>query len=153
MIQIKEVSTLEEAQAIRKIRNDNRHLMTNHTDYISPEQQQRWWESLDKSKISLYIVTVGLLGSIVVSDVGYGLIRFEDNIAYLSGALGYSVRGNGFGKQIFSFLIDRALEKGCAIELEVLESNTVAHSLYKKLGFKEYKRSKGVIYMKHDASV
>ncbi len=55
---------------------------------------------------------------------------YVDNIAVFS-----KYRGKGFGERLTLSLIERAMELGDFISLEVRESNASAIGLYEKLGF------------------
>lgn len=147
LIAIKEIRTLNEAQQVRKIRNANYKYMTNHRVPITEEQQKDWWFNMDREIDKCYLLTVGEHGS-VIYQAGYALIRYRGGKAYLTGALDKQVRGNGFGKKLFEFMINEAKKKTDDIRIEVLDSNAVAKSLYKKLGFTEYGRKGEVIKMK-----
>lgn len=148
LLRFKKVSSPKDVETIRVIRNQNRMFMTNNTCEISVEEQRTWWNNLDKKNTWVYLVEVGVHG-VASYDCGYGMVRFEDGVALLSAALGESCRGVGIGECTFRFLINEALTKTNDVRLEVLGTNTVAHTLYKKLGFEEYKRREGVIYMKY----
>lgn len=147
ILRFKRASSPKDIETVRMIRNQNRMFMTNNTCEISVDAQNVWWDNLDKKDTWLYLVEVGAHG-VIVYDCGYGMVRFEDGVALLSAALGESCRGIGLGEKTFRFLIEEALTRTNDIRLEVLGTNTVAHTLYKKLGFKEYERRDGVIFMK-----
>lgn len=121
--------------------------MTNNTSYISKEEQIDWWTNLDKKNNNLYLITVMEYGSIVY-NCGYGYIKYKDGKAFLTAAICDFCRGLGLGEKTFKFLINEAYKRVDDIRLEVLETNTIAYSLYKKLGFIEYNNKEGVIYMK-----
>jgi ribosomal protein S18 acetylase RimI-like enzyme len=149
MITIDPVLTLEDAQIFRTIRNDCRLFMTRNTDYITEEQQVTWYNNLDKSKYKLFLFYEIYHGAVVV-PVGFGIIREEDDVLLLTGGVSSTDRGKGIGRFIFERLLDIAKTENKKIKLEVLISNTIAHSLYCKLGFKETNRNDRVIMMEYD---
>jgi len=65
----------------------------------------------------------------------------------LTGVIDESVRGKGFGKKLFSSLIDESKKMCNSTLLEVLTTNQVAQSLYKSLGFAEVSKTDKVITM------
>ncbi len=71
--------------------------------------------------------------------VGYvvGLIEFGVEGHVLSIAVAKSFRGRGYGKKLMLELESRFKERGVhRIKLEVRKSNTVAISMYRKLGYR-----------------
>lgn len=133
----KKVLTLDQAEMMRQIRNECRKFMTRNQNKISKSQQKIWFnKSLDHYETYL----VGSVEeSVVCVEVGYGLIKFDNNCFYLTGALIPSYRGKGHGNDIFTFLIKRCKEINGKnkILLEVLKDNEAAIKLYNKIGFIE----------------
>lgn len=66
-------------------------------------------------------------------------LNFTESSAYIWNLLiDPEYRGRGLGQKLIEHLLNIAISKKCEIvSLEVAESNTVARSLYKKLGFVE----------------
>jgi RimJ/RimL family protein N-acetyltransferase len=109
--------------------------MTRNTNEISQEQQKTWYANVDKEKNKLFLlhqIHYGVAGS----AVGYGYIRIEDDHILLSGGLVESERGKGYGQLLFHSLVQNSKKFGLPIKLEVLKTNTVAFSIYSRLGFK-----------------
>jgi ribosomal protein S18 acetylase RimI-like enzyme len=126
--------------------------MTHDTSKIGILQQILWfysiyrkWQKTSKAKAYLAYYLVGGQYEVVV---GYGLIRDLRSQPVLSGGLSGKYRGMGFGEQLFDFLLKQGGKK--TVVLDVLENNFPAMSLYKKLGFKETHRRKGIVYMKYE---
>jgi len=115
------VTTVEDAQIVRAIRNACRHYMTRDARSISEEQQAAWFESLDEN-VSLYLL----------DEVGYGMTRTDESGSWLTGGLLPSVRGQGHGEALFRHLVASSPAPWL---LEVLRGNAPAFSLYRKLGF------------------
>ena len=84
------------------------------------------------SKVLVCINNDEIIGYLYYSEI-YDRIEIN-NIEVLS-----SYRGKGFGKKLLEHLIS----KGKDITLEVNETNNIAISLYKSLGFKEVAKRKG----------
>ncbi|MDO4500734.1 MAG: ribosomal protein S18-alanine N-acetyltransferase [Erysipelotrichaceae bacterium] len=71
--------------------------------------------------------------------IGYaGLsVSFED-ADVLNIGIKKEYQGRGLGEKLFTHLIEEAKKANCLyMHLEVRESNTVAHNLYKKMGFED----------------
>ncbi|MGQ9759718.1 MAG: ribosomal protein S18-alanine N-acetyltransferase [Candidatus Methanomethylicaceae archaeon] len=78
--------------------------------------------------------------------VGYtiGIIRFKSLGHVVSIAVKKDLRGRGIGKNLLTEIINRLKAMGAKkIRIEVRESNTVAISLYRKMGFVEKERVVG----------
>ena len=139
MTTIREAKTLDDAMAILPIRNGARHLMTRHRDEISEAQQVIWWSSEDPGR-SLYVVELE-------RPIGYGMLRINGDFGMLSGAIVPELRGRGYGRLVFSFLMCEAQIRGTTPWLEVLASNVNALSLYQRLGFQPINQEEAVITM------
>jgi len=120
---------------LRVIRNQCRNFMTRNTDEISKEQQELWYENLNKDRNKLFILSA-IVHGVAGYPVGYGYIRIENNHILLSGGLKESERGKGYGNFLFRSLVLNSKKYNLPIKLEVLKTNTVAFSIYSKLGFK-----------------
>jgi len=130
---------------LRNLRNSCRHFMTRNQNEITKEEQKIWYENIDDSLVP-YIYFNIECGSIIY-PCGYGVIKYQNNVAFLTGALEESVRGKGLGRKIFIDLMNIAKEKSNKICLEVLETNHRARKLYESLGFEETQRKNGVIFL------
>jgi len=130
-----EVDTPYKAESLRLIRNECRAFMTNNTEEISPEQQQSWYESLDRSQMIPYLFVESFDG-VCFLPVGYGMLRSVDGITLLTGGLKENQRNKGIGVELFLCLIDQAKEVfDQPIHLEVRLDNPRAQKLYQNLGF------------------
>ena len=131
------VTTAEQAETVRVIRNHCRQYMTRVTESIGPEEQLSWWLSLDKQKNKLFLFRVtaqDVPGIIYEEDIGYGLCRLIGDKWWVSGGLAPEWQGKGFGKRLFEFLVEQT---GVPCWLEVLTHNMRAYNTYKNLGFVE----------------
>lgn len=149
ILTIHEIKTDSDVQILREIRNECRLYMTRSTDYISVEQQKDWYKSLDKEKYKLYLILEAHHG-VAFTPIGFGIIREEDDCLLLTGGVIESCRGKGAGRFVFENLLNISKKQNKKIKLEVLISNTVAHTLYCKLGFKETNRTDRIIMMEYD---
>lgn len=131
-IVFKRVTTPNEAEMLRVIRNQCRTFMTRNTDEITADQQQAWFKTAYK-KYELYIAYAVEHGACIV-DAGYGLIHLNDGEYLLSGGLVPSYRDKGIGSTLFKFLVDNC-NKQLPIRLEVLKTNIRALKTYEKLSF------------------
>lgn len=146
------VTTPEEAEQLRGIRNECKNFMTRDTGYIMEDQQQRWFKNLS-SDIKIYLLHLVEHG-VVSSSIGYGLIREEDGYSLISGGLLEQYRGKGFGTILFQYLL-KNVNQELPIRLEVLKNNTKAFLVYNKLGFRVYSDDGKVIKMEYvyDSSI
>jgi ribosomal protein S18 acetylase RimI-like enzyme len=129
---LKRVKSLEEAENLRIIRNSCKDFMTRDVSFISIEQQQKWFSNLS-SNIDVYILYEIELG-VIVTPIGYGLIKKETNQYLISGGLIPKSRDKGYGKILFEYLL-KHVKPDLPIMLEVLKTNIKAFSIYNKLGF------------------
>lgn len=152
--------TLEDAEAMRQIRNTCREFMTKDQREITAEEQIRWFQSLDLGNVLPFVFREH--DSFESFKIGYGLIRaiaddqtlHDDHLPgrvrwWISGGLLRPWRGRGFGKQLFAQLanyVHDQLQMSCW--LKVWFDNLPARRLYDRLGFKEVTRSaNGILTM------
>lgn len=146
MIYFKRVVTQAEAESLRIIRNECREFMTRHSDFITEEQQKEWFKTAHE-KFELYIVYAAEHGSILY-DVGFGVIHKNKDCYMLTGGLLPSLRGQGYGKKIFQFLMSQC-QKTLPIKLELLKTNTAAYKTYLKLGFEVVEENDRLYFMEY----
>ena len=123
------VTTIEDAQIMRKIRNECKRYMTRNTDFITKEQQVEWFSQINHDDIKMYLMKYQ------DEIIGYGYCRREGNEVMLTGGLKGCHRNRGHGKILFNHLIAAAEDFGLRITLEVLNTNERARYLYDSLGF------------------
>ena len=134
--------SLEDAEGMRVVRNSCREFMTNSTAEISKDEQERWFVSLDRSVVRPYIFKIDFEDKSLPRPYcvvgGYGLIRLVDGRWWLSGGLLPELRGNGFGRILFSALADvvKFTEHKMAW-LTVRQDNTKAIRCYESIGFQQ----------------
>lgn len=128
----KRVTTSNEAEMLRVIRNQCKDYMTRNTSEITPEEQLEWFKTAYK-KYELYIAYAVEYGACIV-DAGYGLIHLNENEYMLTGGLVPEYRDKGLGTNLFKFLIDNC-NKQIPIRLEVLKDNLRALKTYERLNF------------------
>jgi ribosomal protein S18 acetylase RimI-like enzyme len=128
----KRVTTSNEAEMLRVIRNQCKDYMTRNTSVITPEEQLEWFKTAYK-KYELYIAYAVEYGACIV-DAGYGLIHLNEKEYMLTGGLVPGYRDKGLGTILFKFLVDNC-NKQIPIRLEVLKDNLRALKTYEKLNF------------------
>ncbi len=146
-VELVPIENLRQAYQVRKIRNECRLFMTNVSSELSLCEQFFWYYTIYKknnkrNNMYCYLLRVGN------KNCGFGFVRKSSGKYWITGGLLSCFRGKGYGKILFTGLIN-SLKQG-SIWLEVLESNTVALTLYKSLGFKKTKtiiRNKKKIYV------
>lgn len=140
---------------MRTIRNEIscRNNMTNFREEITPEMQRDWYKSLSKN-VSIYMYLAIEHGTIVY-PCGYGLITTNNDESILTGVIEKQYRGKGYGKDLFSKLVNIAKTKSKKVSLEVLDTNYPAKKIYESLGFVSKKIDNNIISMEllNDTSV
>lgn len=130
-----QVDSLKEAQVMREIRNECRDFMTRSTKLITEEEQEVWYNHLDHGSWKLYVMYASFHG-VALAPIGYGYCHSIGSETLLTGGITEGYRGIGLGEKLFRFLIETARNHfDNKVTLEVLNSNSKAFSLYKKLGF------------------
>jgi len=127
----------KDIQILRVIRNHCSQFMTRNSEIITEEQQSLWFSSLDKTSNFPFLLNRIHYG-VIVESIGYGFNRIENQTVLLTGGLIEDVRGKGYGRFVFNFLVEHAKQFNLPIKLEVLKTNLPARSLYESLGFKPY---------------
>lgn len=128
------VLNMRDVETVRTHRNACKDFMTRNTEYISSEQQAKWYYDLDKDTNRLLLLNKIHHGA-VVEDIGYGYIRVEDGEVLLTGGITSNERGKGYGFFLFERLVLNSLKYGLPIRLEVLKTNAAGIATYKKVGF------------------
>lgn len=112
------VKTLEDVETLRQIRNSGRQWMTRHTAEITPERQQAWWKDACRdANLALWLF------SVAQTDIGYGLLRRENDRLWCSLAVLPRHQGQGYGTQIYRYL---ALSTTQDVWAEILADNTAS---------------------------
>jgi len=110
------VTTDEDVETLRLIRNSGRQWMTRDTSEITQEQQQAWWKNYDPT-LTVYLF------SEANTDVGYGLLRYENNRLWCSLAVLPQFQRQGYGTAIYRYL---ALTTDEDVYAEILADNTLS---------------------------
>ncbi len=152
-ILLKEIKTEDEALEILAIRNQCASFMTGNSKYLTIEEQLQWFAgsvmpSRRQSPRGLYAFLVKNVGG---ETIGYAIARQkEDEKWWLTAGLKEEFRGQGYGKDTFRHLNNLVRFYAKEAWLDVLTSNTVAHNLYTKLGFREMARTDTIITMRKE---
>lgn len=143
-----EVLNVSEAQLLRDIRNECKDYMTRNTEYITEDQQVDWFNSLDRDSMKIYLMYM-YNEEVMVDVVGFGYCKRDINETYLTGGIKENHRGKGYGRLLFSHLLEQAKSFSTPITLEVLNTNTKAKNLYESLGFVEIKKDDRIMNMEY----
>ena len=124
-MRVRAVTTDEDLETLRQIRNAGREWMTRDTSEITPEQQRAWWQQRDPETCLVFLF------SDKGTDVGYGLLRRIDDYWWCSLAVKPEHRGNGYGTGIYQWL---GATWG-AVWAEILIANKASQIAALKAGF------------------
>lgn len=116
MLEARRITTDEDLETLRLIRNSGRQWMTRNTEEITPEQQRAWWEGLDHAGTKIWLF------SIAQTDIGYGLVRLDGGRAWCSLAVLPRHQGHGYGTQIYRYLA--LSQQGWNMWAEIYADNT-----------------------------
>lgn len=116
MLEVRHVTTEDDVEVLRLIRNSGRQWMTRDTSEITPEQQRIWWEHLDHAACKAWLF------SIARTDIGYGLARLEGGRAWCSLAVLPRHQGQGYGTHIYRWLALN--QQGWDMWAEIYADNT-----------------------------
>jgi GNAT superfamily N-acetyltransferase len=130
------VTTEQDLEALRQIRNSGREWMTRDTAEISPEQQAAWWAARDPETCMVFLF------SHQDTDIGYGMLRRIDDYWWCSLAVLPHKRGQGYGEQIYRWL---GATEG-AVWAEIAATNTPSLIAALRAGF-ELIEMKGPVAM------
>jgi ribosomal protein S18 acetylase RimI-like enzyme len=143
-----EIKSMEDAQLMRKIRNDCREYMTKDTSHITEQQQEMWFNNLNKDTIKMFLMHLRYHG-VAYDTIGFGYCRCIDDETYLTGGIRKEYRSKGYGKNLFLHLLENAKSFNTRITLEVLNDNTRAERLYRSIGFVDYDKNDKVTKMEY----
>ena len=94
------ITSIEQAQLMREIRNTCREGFSRDNNLISEKQQIGWWEKNSDKIMAFLFYKKGMV-------IGYGaLITGEDGRYYNSNAVLPRYRGRGYGRAILSCLAE-----------------------------------------------
>lgn len=127
MMDVREVTTDEDVETLRQIRNSGRQWMTRNTAEITPEQQRDWWANFNR------VATGVWLFSVASTDVGYGLLKLENGRVWCSLAVLPRHQGYGYGTEIYRWLALRW--RGRDIWAEIYADNTPSIRAALRAGF------------------
>ena len=108
--------------------------------YPEPWSRGMFYDELRNNHSHFFVALDGV--GAVAGYMGFWLVLDEAHIT--SVAVRAESRGRGIGRELLSFLLNRAQEAGARMAtLEVRESNAAAQALYAAFGFEPVGRRKG----------
>jgi RimJ/RimL family protein N-acetyltransferase len=125
------VSTMEHVEALRRARNSCREFMTAVTREITWNEQQEWWNTLDKKNHWAWLFvnpqnTNDVVGFVFLRADDDGLIRHTYGLTPMW-------RGKGYGRELVQFSVLAAQD---TLLGEVLEDNVASWKINEELGAK-----------------
>jgi RimJ/RimL family protein N-acetyltransferase len=129
------VQTLGQALQVRNLRNTCCEYMTNYQQEIGLFQQIRWFfvSYLPDLRAGKYRIYLFLSGAQVI---GYGAVDLKGKDLYITECVHPNFRGQGYGHQILSALMQLAASEGRALVAEIWSSNVPSIRLHQKNNFR-----------------
>lgn len=124
------VTTLEQAQELRRLRNQCAAFMTRDPRRVSKDRQREFFGT----QIAPGAVRAWLLRH-DSEAVAYGLLRAAEGSWWLSCGTAATHRGQGLGLVIVRLATAAGLDTGLPVRLEVWADNTAAVHVYEKAGY------------------
>jgi RimJ/RimL family protein N-acetyltransferase len=124
------VTTPEQAEELRRLRNECRQFMTRDTAEITAEQQREFLAGPLADGTAWAYLLRPARGS---DAVAYGLLRDDGDHLWLSCGVTGTARGRGLGTLIVQF-VTAAAGRG-PVRLEVWQGNEAARRVYEKAGY------------------
>lgn len=131
----KPVTTLSEALAVRRIRNECRAYLTNFTGYISIPRQIYWYFTYYRkaARAGTYRIFIARDGKGL--SIGYGALYRSGGELLVTECVAEKYRGRGYGHAILKKLITTAKREGLPLIAEIRATNKISIGLHKKCGF------------------
>lgn len=129
-ITIERVTTLEQAQELRRLRNDCRAWMTRDTRRVGEDAQREFFGT--------QIAPGAVRAWLAYSDheaVAFGLLRASEGCWWLTCGVAGKYRGHGLGTGIVKHVTAAGLGTGLPVRLEVWADNDRAVHVYEKAGY------------------
>lgn len=137
-MRVRAVTTEQDVETLRQIRNAGREWMTRDTSEISPEQQRDWWAARDPETCLVYLFSHD------GADVGYGLLRLDGGSWWVSLAVAPEHRGKGHGTAIYRWLVPVV---SAPIWAEILTANGPSLRAASRAGFAPVDVQESVVTM------
>ena len=130
-MELKPITSLKDALAVRKIRNECRIYMTNDQAEIGFLRQIYWYLAhYRKSKsYRVFLATDG-------GAVGYGALHNEGNTLHVTEGVAEKHRHKGYGTAILGSMIAIARNEKLPLVAEIWADNKASIGLHTKMGFK-----------------
>lgn len=134
--------TLQEAQLVRELRNQVRSYMTRNNEFITPEQQEKWFHSFRNDfynqHMHLYYNKYGCF-------VGYCYLKRDLNgLIWGSLAVKPEFQGKGIGTYIYKDMISSYKN----VYIEIFADNAESLSAAQRAGFKTLSVGDKIVVMK-----
>jgi RimJ/RimL family protein N-acetyltransferase len=135
-LNITSLNSLADALAVAAIRNDCRAWLTNHSGYISPLAQARWWKR-NYSAPGNKNYRVWLARDATGVPCAYAALAYEPAGALLTVCVAPTFRQQGLGGAMLRFLAAQSLPPGVAPKLiaVIRADNANSLALHTKLGY------------------
>ena len=132
------VESEDDVEWLRFIRNQCRAWMTNHRDWITPEQQMTWWQTRDTEHVKAWLYRIG------VQPIGFGLLRFDGHRWWATLGIRQRWRGEGHGKAIYRHLSQQSPDE---VWIEVLSNNGASLGAARSAGFVTREERDGLVLL------
>jgi RimJ/RimL family protein N-acetyltransferase len=146
LIRIMERADLEQA---RQLHNDDTTLFMLHDiRHVSEAEQEQWYESVSRSRTSRRYCAIDVASNRLVGLFRLDQLDLQNRSALVGLDIVKEFRGRGHAKTIYAYFFSYLFkELGVnRLSLLVLETNQVALSLYRSLGFIEEGRQRQAIF-------
>jgi GNAT superfamily N-acetyltransferase len=134
------LTTPEQAQQIREVRNNARQYMTRHTEHITPQQQARWF--------TIYCTDPNQYMFLYYNEyyclVGYGYVVLRNNQYWGSLVVKPEFQGAGIGTMIYQDMITNYHD----VWIEIYADNAESLGAAVKSGFKQMYVTDNIVIMR-----
>jgi len=141
------IQTQSQVNSMRVIRNYGADGFSGDNRVITVDEQARWWQSV-QGRCHAWLF--GLQRDDPWADtVGFGMILRRENKCWSpSAGVLPAYRGNGYGKQIVSWLALEAGNMGIQLHAQALRSNTAAVKAHNPLYWECYMANQEYVYFR-----
>ena len=127
---VEPVTTLEQAQELRRLRNECRDFMTRDTGRVGKDAQREFFSAqIAPGAVRAWLVYAGH------TPAGYGLLRAAEGCWWLSCGVAAPYRGRGIGSMLVRLVTEAGQLGGEPVKLEVWADNERAIRVYSRAGY------------------